>query len=143
MVLSDNDILLPKLYWRRPRICKSFEITSTICSNSERSEQFLVTECFFNSFLRFLRSNRLEQFEFKLEKKILWFRNMQLEKFVIMLCQFHLFFRSHGRSQWSYWSIFDGKKTQRSGMSKFLRKPIFCNFEKKKDFKTRKNYLQF
>ena len=26
-------------------------ITRTICSNSERSEQFLVTECFFNLFL--------------------------------------------------------------------------------------------
>ena len=31
----------------RPRIFKHFEITRTICSNSERSEQFLVTECFF------------------------------------------------------------------------------------------------
>ena len=35
----------------RPRICKIFEITRTIYSNSERSEQFLVTECFFNLFL--------------------------------------------------------------------------------------------
>ena len=35
----------------RARICKSFEITRTFCSNSERSEQFLVTECFFNLFL--------------------------------------------------------------------------------------------
>ena len=33
------------------RICKKFEITWTIYSNSERSEQFLVTECFFNLFL--------------------------------------------------------------------------------------------
>ena len=65
-----NGILLPKLFWPtvrkncssdrdfffeirgwRPRICKNFEITKTICSNSERSEQFLVTECFFNLFL--------------------------------------------------------------------------------------------
>ena len=65
-----NGILLPKLFWPtvrrncssdgetffeirgwRPRICKHFEITRTICSNSERSEQFLVTECFFNLFL--------------------------------------------------------------------------------------------
>ena len=30
----------------RPRIFKIFEITRTIYSNSERSEQFLVTECF-------------------------------------------------------------------------------------------------
>ena len=35
----------------RPRIRKIFEITRTIYSNSERSEQFLVTECFFNLFL--------------------------------------------------------------------------------------------
>ena len=35
----------------RPRICKHFEITRTIYLNSERSEQFLVTECFFNLFL--------------------------------------------------------------------------------------------
>ena len=34
------------------RICKIFEITRTIYSNSERSEQFLVTECFFNLFLQ-------------------------------------------------------------------------------------------
>ena len=35
----------------RPRICKIFEITRTIYSNSERSEQFLLTEYFFNLFL--------------------------------------------------------------------------------------------
>ena len=35
----------------RPRILKIFEITRTIDSNSERSEQFLVTECLFNLFL--------------------------------------------------------------------------------------------
>ena len=38
----------------RPRICKIFEITRTIYSEGERSEQFLVTE----------------QLEFKLEKII-------------------------------------------------------------------------
>ena len=60
-----NGILLPKLFWPtvrkncssdqektfeirgwRPRICKIFEITRLIYSNCERSEQFLVTECF-------------------------------------------------------------------------------------------------
>ena len=35
----------------RPRICNFFEISRTIYSSSERSEQFLVTECFFNLFL--------------------------------------------------------------------------------------------
>ena len=59
---ESNGILLPKLIWPtvkknvleiekffeihgwRPRICKFFEITCIICSNSQRSEQFLVTE---------------------------------------------------------------------------------------------------
>ena len=63
---------------------KIFEITKTIYSNSERSEQFLVTECFFNLFLEVPHnksSNKSEQLGFKLEK-ILGFRNMQekLEK---------------------------------------------------------------
>ena len=44
---------------------KIFEITRTIYSNSERSEQCLVTKYFFN--LEFLK---LEQLEFKLEKMI-------------------------------------------------------------------------
>ena len=60
----NNGILFPKLF--RPTVRKNcssdwekllkfeaeiFEITRTIYSNSERSEQFLVTECFFNLFL--------------------------------------------------------------------------------------------
>ena len=40
----------------------------TICSNSERSEQFLVTECFFN--WKFLRYDELGKLEFKLDKII-------------------------------------------------------------------------
>ena len=35
----------------RPRIFKKFEIIIRICSNSERLEQFSVTEHFFNLFL--------------------------------------------------------------------------------------------
>ena len=65
-----NGILLPKLFWPTVRkncssdwekilifeaegreFAKKFEITRTIYSNSERSEQFLLTECFFNLFL--------------------------------------------------------------------------------------------
>ena len=43
----------------------------TTYSNSERTEQLLVTECFFNLFLeRFLISNKSEQLELKLEKNI-------------------------------------------------------------------------
>ena len=54
----------------RPRICKFFEITITIYSNSERSEQFLLTNAFLSCCWRFLRSNELEKLEFKLEKII-------------------------------------------------------------------------
>ena len=48
---------------------KFFSITRTIYSNSERSEEFLVTE-YFSCSLRFLIYNKLEQLEFKLEKNI-------------------------------------------------------------------------
>ena len=50
-----NGILLPKLFWPtvrkncssdREKLFKTFEITTTIYSNSERSGQFFVTECF-------------------------------------------------------------------------------------------------
>ena len=58
----------------RLRICKLFEITRQIYSNSESSEQFLVTE-FLTCSWRFLISNKLEQLELKLE--LLGFRNMQ------------------------------------------------------------------
>ena len=44
-------------------------------SSSERSESFLITECFFTCSWRFLIPYKLEQSEFKLEK--LEFRNMQ------------------------------------------------------------------
>ena len=54
--------MLPKLFWltvpviektfeiqgQRPRICKMFEITGTSYPNNERSEEFLMTECFLN-----------------------------------------------------------------------------------------------
>ena len=70
-----NGILLPKLFWPtvkkkcfgdrektrgwRPRICKIFEITWTIYSNTERSEQSLVTESFFNLFLEVSQSYKI------------------------------------------------------------------------------------
>ena len=58
-----------------------FEIARTNYSNSESSEQFLKQNAFLTYSWRFFRSNRLEQLEFKLEKKML-FRNLQekLEK---------------------------------------------------------------
>ena len=45
---SDREKLL-KFEAEGPRICKNFEITRTIYSNSDRSEQFLVTEYFFSN----------------------------------------------------------------------------------------------
>ena len=66
----NNGILLPKIFWptvrkncssdwenlltcvaARPRIFKISEITRTIFSHSERSKQFLITECFSNLIL--------------------------------------------------------------------------------------------
>ena len=48
----ENKILdFEKFKAEGPRIWKTFEITRTIYSNGERSEQFLVKECFLNLFL--------------------------------------------------------------------------------------------
>ena len=87
-------ILLPKLFWPTVRKIilvikknfwnswpsasnlQTFEITRTIYSNSERSEQFLVTECFFTCSWRFLRSQKIEQYSSNW-KKWLGFRNLQ------------------------------------------------------------------
>ena len=52
------------------KICKNFEITRTTCLNSERSENFLVTNAFFACSRMLLISNKLEQLEFKLEEII-------------------------------------------------------------------------
>ena len=80
-----NGILLLKLFWPAVRKnCSSdrekllkFEAEGWESAKILRSlEQFVqtvqwtVTECFFNLFLRFLRSNKLEQLEFELEKII-------------------------------------------------------------------------
>ena len=58
---------------------KNFKITTTIYSNSERSERFLKENTFLTSSWRFFKSNDLEGFTFKTGKK-LGFRNLQ-EKF--------------------------------------------------------------
>ena len=47
-----NGILLPKLFW--PTVRKTFEITRTTYSNSERSEQFLKQNTFLTCYRRFL-----------------------------------------------------------------------------------------
>ena len=68
---SIDRVTLLKFVAEAGEFCKYSEITRTIYSNSERSEQFLVTECFFNLFLEVMYKS--EQLEFKLEKKILRF----------------------------------------------------------------------
>ena len=43
-------LVIEKIFWNlrlKAENCKIFEITKTIYSSSERSEQFLATECFF------------------------------------------------------------------------------------------------
>ena len=73
-----SDLLWKKMfYWSRekllkfeirgwrPKIWNSFEITRTIFSNSERSEQFLVTECFLTCSWRFLISNSRRALEWR------------------------------------------------------------------------------
>ena len=62
---SDREKLL-KFEAEGGEFVKNFEITRTIYSNSERSEQILVTECYFNLFLEVF--NKLEQLELKWEK---------------------------------------------------------------------------
>ena len=64
---SDREKLL-KFEAEGPRICKIFEITRTIYSNSERSEQFLVTECFLTCSWRFLRSNKIRTIRIQIGK---------------------------------------------------------------------------
>ena len=68
---SDQEKLL-KLEAEGREFAKFFRsLDRTIYSNSERSEQILVTECFFNFFLEVSQIyNKLEQLEFKLENNI-------------------------------------------------------------------------
>ena len=52
------------------------QVTRTIYSDNERSEQFLKQNGFLTCSWRFLRSNKSKQLEFKLEK-LFGFRNLQ------------------------------------------------------------------
>ena len=49
---------------------KTLRSLEQFCLNSDSSEQFLVTECFFNLFLEVSQIKKLEQLELKLEKII-------------------------------------------------------------------------
>ena len=66
LIENYSDLLWEKLRktfeirgWR-PRIYKNFEITWTIHSNSERSEQFVKQNAFLTCTWRFLRSNKFQ-----------------------------------------------------------------------------------
>ena len=71
-----------------PRICKNFEITGLIYSNSERSTQF------FNFFWRFLRTNTLEQLELELGKN-----NWDLEAYRKSWIRFFIFLLQGNRQR--------------------------------------------
>ena len=49
----------------REKLLNDFEITRTVYSKCERSEQVLATECFLTCSWRFLIHDKLEQLEFK------------------------------------------------------------------------------
>ena len=70
----------------------------TIYSNSERSEQLLVTECFFNLFLEVSHIGKNRTIRIQTGKKLLGFRNIQekLEnsKFLMQLTLYFVFFFS-------------------------------------------------
>ena len=55
----------------KPRIFKKFEITWAICSNSEWSEQFVATECFFNLFLEVSQIYKIRKIMIQIGK-IFW-----------------------------------------------------------------------
>ena len=73
---SDREQLL-KFEAEGREFSKNFEIRRTIYSNSERSEQFLVTECFFNIFLVVSHIYQIKTIRIQIGKKLLGFRNMQ------------------------------------------------------------------
>ena len=56
----------------RPSVCKNFEITKIIHSNSERSGQFLKQNAFLTCSWRYLRSTILEQLKLKYVIKKSW-----------------------------------------------------------------------
>ena len=49
--------------------CREFEITRTIYSNSERSEQFSIAECFFNLFLEVSHVQQIRTLKIQIGKK--------------------------------------------------------------------------
>ena len=69
-----SDLLLENLFENSWPSASNFKFFSRsleqFIQTVKRSEQFLVTECFLTCSWRFLRSNKLEQLEFKLEKII-------------------------------------------------------------------------
>ena len=82
-------LVIEKNFWNS--ICKNFQITRTIYSNSERSGQFLVTECFSLLFYLFLEVSHIEwirTIRIQIGKKILGFRKIQekLENGIFSYC---------------------------------------------------------
>ena len=86
---SNSSVCFLEESTERQSAFRFYLIFKTIYLNSERSEQFLKQNAVLTYSWRFLRSNELEQLEFKLEK-LLGFRNL-LEKL-----ENESFFRKYG-----------------------------------------------
>ena len=85
-----NLLVIEKNFWS----CKIFEISRTIYSNSERSEQLLVTECFLTCSWTFLMFNKLKQFKFNLGKIIGIYKHAgKVGKFLFYGLMFPLFLK--------------------------------------------------
>ena len=80
-ILWENIVLVTKKNFWNSRLkaenLQSFEITKTIYSNSKRSEQFLITESFFNLFLEVSNFSKNRTIFNSNWKKLLGFRNLQ------------------------------------------------------------------
>ena len=99
IILNVNGILFSKLFWPtvrkncssyrdfffeiwgwRPRICKTFEVTRTMYSNSERlvyTISIFETQCCFNSFLEDSQISYIRKIRIQIEIKQLRSRNLQ------------------------------------------------------------------
>ena len=78
LLWEKNVLVNEKIFWNsrlKAENLQSFEITRTIHSNSERSEECLVTECFFNLFLEV--------------SQILWIRTTRIQIGKIIVTQKH------------------------------------------------------
>ena len=66
-------LVIEKMFWNsrlKAEYLQNFEITKTICSNSESSKQFLVSECFFNLFLEVSQIQKFRTIRIQIGNKL-------------------------------------------------------------------------